>query len=513
MPNRHPGPDPVRRQFLQRSVAASAGIALAPLFAGLAAGNARARAHGDRLHHKALRPVADDATGLELLRLPEGFRYTSLGWAGDAMNDGAVTPDRHDGMAVVDVDPATGALTLMRNHERGPIPAGGPAPRLGGPGTPVYDDLAIPGAIDGIGGGTTAITVRDGELVDARGTLAGTIVNCAGGATPWGSWLSCEEAVLSDPDGAFAARFGRPALSHGYVFEVPAPRLGTASARPIVGMGRMKHEAVAVDPQDGTVYLTEDNGPHSGFYRYRPTDRSGRIGSLAAGGALEMLKVTGRDGADLRAPLQGEQFRVEWVPIAEPDADPESLVEAAPGLPILRGVGRSGPYLQGEALGGARFARGEGCFEHAGVVYMVDTAGGAAGKGVVWAYEPASGTLTALSVSPGQETANHPDNITVSPRGGILTCEDGGSFTNAEGDFVGARLLAICPRGNVTTFAENNTRIDAPLRDRPSIEPGDYRAGEFTGACFSPKGTTLFVNLQNPGITVAITGPFGRFDL
>ena len=501
-----------RRSLLRHGTRAGTGIALAPLFAGLTATNARARFGAD-VSGPALRPVADAATGLELLKLPEGFTYRTLGWAGDPMNDGAPTPDRHDGMAVVDVDPRTGTLTLMRNHERGPVPPGSPTPRLGGPDTPTYNALSLQGGFEGFGGGTTAIEVRDGELVSARGTLAGTVVNCAGGATPWGSWLSCEEAVLSDPTGAFEARFGEPALAHGYVFEVPAPRLGKASARPIVTMGRMKHEAVAVDPRDGTVYLTEDNEPHSGFYRFRPDDHSGRIGSLEAGGTLEMLKVADADGADLRAPDQGAQYTVEWVPIADPDSDPETLVEIATGIPILRGSGRSGPYMQGEALGAARFARGEGCVAHADTIYMVDTIGGAAAKGVVWAYEPASQRLTALFVSPGHETANQPDNIAVSTRGGILVCEDGGSFRDASGDFVGARLLAISGQGEAMTFAENNTRLDRSPQGRTSIQPGDYRGGEFTGGCFAPDGRTMFVNIQTPGITVAITGPFERLGL
>lgn len=512
MPRHEHTPDLVRRRLLRRGLRAGAGIALAPLFAGLTAANARNRIGGADAQ-PVLRPVADDATGLELLKLPQGFRYRSLGWTGDLMDDGAPTPDRHDGMAVVDVAPRSGALTIIRNHERGPIRAGAPAPRIGGPETPLYDDLAIGGAFEGLGGGTTAIQVLDGRVVAAQGTLAGTMVNCAGGATPWGSWLSCEEAVLSDPEGAFAARFGRAALPHGYVYEVPAPRLGAASARPIVAMGKMRHEAVAVDPRDGTVYLSEDNGPRSGFYRFLPEDTSASVGALEKGGRLEMLKVRGVEGADLRAPEPGQRFEVEWVPIADPDQDPEKLVEAAPGLPLLRGEGRSGPYLQGEALGAACFARGEGCMEFAGVIYLVDTSGGAAGKGAIWAYEPAAEQLTALFVSPGEETANHPDNITVSRRGGILTCEDGGSFTNAAGDLVGARLLAIDPQGVATTFAENNTRFEAPPRGRPRIEAGDFRGGEFTGACFSPDGETLFVNIQTPGITVAITGPFERIGL
>ena len=504
--------DPARRRFLRRSASTAAGIALAPLFANLTAANARATT-GAAVSAAALRPVADEVTGLELLKLPPGFRYRSLGWTGDPMADGAPTPDRHDGMAVIDADPARGTLTIIRNHERGPVAAGRAPATIGGPDTPVYDDLAVDGAFGGFGGGTTALAIRDGELIEARATLAGTLVNCAGGPTPWGSWLSCEEAVLSDPTGAFEAQFGRSPRPHGYVYEVPAPRLGRASAVPIVAMGKMKHEAVAVDPRNGIVYLSEDNGPHSGFYRFLPRDRSGRIGALEAGGTLQMLRVRGVDGADLSAPTQGATFDVDWVTIEDPDRDPERLVAAAPGMPAVQGAGKCGPFLQGEALGAARFRRGEGCWEHAGVIYMVDTSGGAAGAGVVWAHEPAAQRLTALFVSPGEAVANHPDNITVSPRGGILTCEDGGSFTAADGRFVGARLLAISPRGEATTFAENHTRFDAPPAGRPHIEVGDLRGGEFTGACFAPDGRTLFVNIQTPGITLAVTGPFERLGL
>lgn len=270
----------------------------------------------------------------------------------------------------------------------------------------------------------------------------------------------------------------------------------------------MSHEAVAVDPVRGHVYLTEDNGNTSGFYRFTPNDTSGRIGSLEAGGQLEMLKVRNIDNADLSKPEQGQLVDVEWVPIGDPDRDPETLV-LTPGIPVpIAGDGKSGPFLEGEMYGGARFNRGEGCWYHNRVIYHVDTSGGAAGKGVVWALLLETQQMVALYVSPGDVQADNPDNITISPSGGILVCEDGGGHTPALGGFRGTRLLGINPQGDAFDFAENNIVLDRSPVNRPAIGPGDYRSREFAGACFDPRGKTLFVNIQTPGVTFAISGPW-----
>jgi hypothetical protein len=232
-----------------------------------------------------------------------------------------------------------------------------------------------------------------------------------------------------------------------------------------------------------------------------------------------MLKVAGVDRADLRNPTAGQRFAVEWVGIAEPNADPEGFASPAPGFPPIQGTGRSGPFLQGEAQGAATFSRGEGCWRHRGVIYFVDTSGGPVGKGVVWALELRSRgpknlpTLTAVFVSQSEELADNPDNITVSPRGGLVLCEDGGGLVVEGTRRFGARLLGVDRRGGSFVLAENNVVIEQPITGKPVIVPNDYRGFEFCGATFSPSGRQLFVNIQTPGITFAIEGPWHRGSL
>ena len=399
-----------------------------------------------------LAPVRDETTRLPLLQLPAGFRYRSFGWIGDPLERGLATPGLHDGMAAF---PAGGRrVYLVRNHELRAGPA--IAPR------PIYDR-------NGCGGTTTVeFDTARGSVRRAWVSLAGTAVNCAGGPTPWGSWLTCEETVLGPGGGN---DFEEP---HGYVFDVPAD--GRATAEPLRAMGRFVHEAVAVDPDTGIVYETEDQQT-AGFYRFLPAEP----GNLAAGGRLEMLAIADAPEADLRAGQRtGDWRRVEWVPIDDPDpAD----------------AGPNSVFAQGRAGGGATFRRLEGIWYGGGRMYVVSTEGGDVRMGQVWEYEPGRERLRLLFESPGPDVLDMPDNLCVSPRGGIVLCEDG-----RDGNF----LRGLRTDGRIFPFARNTVVLDG----RPNGISGDFRSSEFAGATFSPDGRWLFVNVQIPGVTIAITGPW-----
>jgi secreted PhoX family phosphatase len=450
-----------RRGLLRGAAATAALAAVAPLEA-LASRSANAAPADSSLKqpfspdYGPLYPTRDQTTGLELLLLPRGFEYLSYGWTGDRMADGVATPAAHDGMAAYR---RGDAVMLVRNHEVGSF--------SGKYADPAYDPQA--------GGGTTNLVFDPdaGEFEEARASLSGTIRNCAGGPTPWSSWLTCEETTVVNATSG---------LRHGYVFEVPAA--GTGNPNPIKAMGRFDHEAVAVDPATGYVYETEDANP-AGFYRYRPNVS----GNVHAGGALEMLVVNGGP-YDTRRDGTGTIYATpSWVPIADPDPAPPTRMSA-----------------QGFAQGGAVFARLEGAFYADGKVYVVSTSGGPTAQGQVFEYEPASGALRVLFASPSASVLNNPDNICVSPRGGIVLCEDGSGVEYLHG---------LTTDGEIFPFAANNVEIPAGgLAGRPRIAPGNYRGSEWAGSTFEPtNGNWLFVNIQTPGITFAITGPWRQGSL
>ena len=479
----------------------------ASLVATLAALQARRSVAGTRASrfvpgpYGPLRPTPDLETGLPLIYLPEGFEYRSYSWSGDPMSDGTPAPDAHDGMGVVAARGSGDDLevTLVRNHERGfasPILAPGR-----------YDASTPPGQAFAPGGGTTTLTFRGRRWTGAKPSLGGTIYNCAGGATPWGSWLSCEETVID-----LSAKGGR---RHGYVFEVRADAAET-TAKPITGMGRMLHEAVAIDPATGIAYLTEDEAWNSGFYRFIAHDKRVGAGSYEEGGRLQAARVAGRANADLRVPAIGDVHAIDWVDIDHPDGDPGKTPAEISAITVRA----SGPFLQAWARGGLVLSRGEGICHHEGKFYLVDTEAGrnaeghpGHGEGAVWEYDPREQTLTAIFVAGSQQVGDNIDNITASPRGGLLLCENGDAVTDEYG--TGTRLIGLTADGDSYAFAKNN--IDLTLEEQVAsgkrIFADYYRASEWAGACFEPGGEVLFVNIQVPGITFAIWGPWERGNL
>ena len=474
----------------------------------------------------AVVPVNDEATGLPLIRLPAGFRYISFSWNGDLADDGNRITGSHDGMGVVrarvsgvrhrrddgqyDHGRGGGRLreaVLIRNHE---IFASDEArPPICSDGAPLYDPAG--------GGGTVALVFRNGCWASHRVSIAGTTGNCAGGVTPWHTWLSCEEQVV--------LQGGRFRKDHGFIFESLPTR---SAAKPVPAAGLFRHESVVVDPRDGTVYLTEDNGSNgpdgtrgqSGFYRFTPHRPLGGVGSLAHGGRLEALAAIGRRGhvvEDLRDPACFSRYRVRWVSIANPVLAPNEN-------------GTSGPFQQALVQGASRFQRLEGSWfdpVHGEIVFC-DTEGGprlvapepgeddAGGAGAVWRYNPREHTLTNAFVSASRDAADHPDNLTVSPSGAVWLCEDG---DNANG--LGLSLLGLQPNGQVFEFGRNNIVLSrgdlesagknaAAILGPGNDGPVNFRGSEWAGATFDPTGEWLFVNIQDPGITFAITGPWHR---
>jgi len=420
-------------------------------------------------------PMVVDPHGI--FDLPEGFSYRVISQAGETMDDGLLVPGKFDGMGSF----ALGAdrVVLVRNHEL-KVTDGNFGPQgltrwLGGLDKSRAYDLDDNGFA--LPGGTTTVVynMKTGRTERQHLSLTGTAVNCSGGTTPWGSWLSCEENTTQ-------AGFN-VGKDHGYVFEVPAAAKGLVQAVPLKRLGRFRHEGACVDPRTGVVYLTEDT-PDSLLYRLLPAAR----GELAKGGRLQALGFTDApESCDTRnwetvGMEKGGWRDARWIDLDHVESPDDDL------------------RLRGAQAGAAIFARGEGIFWGKDELYFTCTSGGAASAGQIMRYVPsaregqadekdAPGRVQLFVESSDPGVLDYADNIAVAPWGHIIACEDRYSDVDRN------HLKGVTPEGKVYTIGRNTFRGNA----------------ELAGVCFSPDGSTMFLNIYQPGITLAVTGPWTSF--
>lgn len=384
------------------------------------------------------------------LDLPPGFTCELVSELGEEMSGGGTVPDSADGMGSFTVD--SSHVALVRNHEL-------TDPRQGGTTTILYD-------------------YKEGKRRDHFRSLVGTRRNCAGGATPWGTWLSCEEDLT---DG------------HGYVYEVPALADGLEKRAAVRQLGRFNHEAAAVDRRTAAIYMTEDQIDGL-FYRFLPESPALPLG----GGQLQVLVFAEARDRDLDV----RNWRAaEWSVAERREVKWETLPDAW-GLDDPRKRAR-------REMGAIRFACGEGIHLGAEEVYFVCTSGGKMKSGQIMRYDPnptdpQRGTLQLFLESVDPRAFNFGDNLTVAPNGHLIVCED--PYFGGEGNFAlrevadlfgspaPCYLRGVTPEGAVYPIA----RL--------------HGGSEFAGVCFSPDGETLFVNRYHPARTYAIRGPW-KFEI
>jgi len=395
------------------------------------------------------------------------------------MDDGLLVPGLQDGMAAFAGEGDD--IILVCNHEIHPYEV---AESAFGRRAERFDLIDKSRHYDkGMGktpalGGTTTIHYDPAtrRRTHMHMSLMGTENNCAGGPTPWGSWLTCEECFFDAGTSFERGHVIHREQKHGYIFEVPANTMEAVDPVPLKEMGRFEHEAAAVNPATGIVYLTEDRH-QSLLYRFLPNVP----GKLQEGGRLQALAFKGQESFDTRNWIEPKGmvtdrlYEASWIDLEEPDVPENDL------------------RLRGADKGAAIFSRGEGICYADGEIYMAATIGGPQRLGQIFAYTPSPaegtdveddqpGSIRLLAESTADSVVRHADNLTMSPWGDLIACED---TVNHCG------LVGVTPKGEQYALADN-----------------PYTSSELAGICFSPDGKVMFVNIQVRGMTLAITGPW-----
>jgi secreted PhoX family phosphatase len=497
-----------RRQILSTG-AAGVGLAVAgtiPALGGVAGASAPAKVvpanGGGRSSDRLFPPLVDDPNGI--LALPAGFAYTVVSRVGEtdlAFGQGK-TPDFHDGTAVV--GRTWRGYTLIQNHELTPHMSTYGVPHIAGT---VYD----PGSVNASGCTVLTTDGRGGRVAEWVG-ISGTVRNCAGGPTPWGTWLTCEETTITaGATWSGGGVTGTYEKNHGYVFEVFPDTSDRQLPNPIKAFGRFDHEAIAIEPGRNRAYLTEDaSGPNGLVYRWT-APRGVRLGAGIAkrlgdtDGTLEAMQILLDDGsilpdvAYITSAQLGRPFKVTWNPV--PDRE-------ATATPIRR------QFTDGTVTRGKKF---EGLWADERGVYIVNSfafgssdlpADAVKHDGMVWYYDFSDETIRLVTYFPHNPLAegegpfppyadltfDGPDNVSVTPWGTLILAEDGVRASH---------VLSAVPGGPTQAIARNQL-ANGTANGVPTYS-------EFTGPTFSPDGKVLFVNIQSPGITLAINGPWSRY--
>jgi len=384
-----------------------------------------------------------------IIDLHQALKYRVISQKDTLMSDGFKVPGLADGMGSFLVKDK---IVLVRNHEIVPRhgmqvgPFQNPDTQIKLLGENHYDKNAI-------GGTTNIILDRASKQVQNEYlSLSGTMQNCAGGTTPWGTWLTCEENVN-------VKKKNQPA--HGYVFEVDPRNPSINFPNPLKKMGRFNHEAVAFDTF-GNAYLTEDRSDGL-LYKFKP-----KKSNSLDDGELFALRIKGiKDSRNWNQTLvkSNEKYRAEWVKIEDYDPEDDTV------------------RIEGIDKGATTFARPEGIIADDKSIYACCTSGGHLKKGQIWKINPTSSKDLSVELwyeVQDEVSLNMPDNIVIAPWGDLIVCEDNSDVN---------RLWGLTSKGKPYLIAQNS-----------------YTGSEFAGACFSPVDNTMFVNIQGNGLTLLIEG-------